>query len=641
MTRHARMLEPARWGSLELPNRTFMPPMGTHTANPDGTISDAGVAYLVARARGGTGLLITESIQTQDVYDVPTGSTVALTADRHVAPLRAAVDAVHAAGGLIAANLTPGFGRIMPVGPDGDAPWSASDCPTLADPGVRCRALSTEQVEDVLDRFRGATRRALAAGFDAIDLHGHTGYLTDQFLTGVWNTRTDRFGGDVRGRATFATEMIRIVREEAGADFPLSMRITVRHQFPGGRTPDEARELAVVLQDAGLDVLLVDAGAYEAIDWSFPSYYLGDGVYLPDAAAVKPALRIPVAVNGNLTPDVAEQALVDGVADFVGFGRMLIADPDLVRKVADGRAESVRPCIRCNQLCIGNVAAGQPLECSVNPEAGHETTRVTLPAPTVRRVTVVGGGPGGLEAARVAAERGHVVDLYERGERLGGVLEPAATPDFKRELHRMVDWWEGELTRLGVRVHLGHEVTTDADEVTSADALVVATGSTPWAPPVPGTDGPSAVHVLDFHRGAPVGRRVVVCGGGLSGADAALELALDGHEVTVVEMAPQVAGDMVVHNRVALLRRLAETGVRVLVEHRVAAIDGGGVTCDGPQGRVVLEADTALLAFGVRPDRVLPDALAPRPSTFVVGDCVQPAKVGDAVHAGYAAGAAV
>ena len=200
MTRHARMLEPARWGSLELPNRTFMPPMGTHTANPDGTISDAGVAYLVARARGGTGLLITESIQTQDVYDVPTGSTVALTADRHVAPLRAAVDAVHAAGGLIAANLTPGFGRIMPVGPDGGAPWSASDCPTLADPGVRCRALSTEQVEDVLDRFRGATRRALAAGFDAIDLHGHTGYLTDQFLTGVWNTRTDRFGGDVRGR---------------------------------------------------------------------------------------------------------------------------------------------------------------------------------------------------------------------------------------------------------------------------------------------------------------------------------------------------------------------------------------------------------------------------------------------------------
>jgi 2,4-dienoyl-CoA reductase-like NADH-dependent reductase (Old Yellow Enzyme family)/thioredoxin reductase len=615
--------------------------MGTHTANPDGTISEAGVAYLVARAAGGTGLLITESIQTQDVYDPPSGSTISLTDDRHVAPLRDAVQRVHQAGGLIAANLTPGFGRIMPVGPDGGTPWSASDSPVLADPSLRCRELSTEQVEDILDRFRSATVRALEAGFDALDLHGHTGYLTDQFLTGVWNTRTDRFGGDVRGRATFATELIRIVREEAGTDFPLSMRISVRHQFPGGRTPEEARELAVVLQDAGLDVLLVDAGAYEAIDWSFPSYYLGDGVYLPDAAAVKPVLDIPVAVNGNLTPDLAEQALGDGIADFVGFGRMLIADPDLVRKVAAGRATSVRPCIRCNQLCIGNVVAGKQLECSVNPQAGHESARVLLPAPVRRRVTVVGGGPAGLEAARVAAERGHDVTLYESGTRLGGVLEPAATPDFKRELHRMVDWWESEMERLDVDVHLDRDIAPGAPELSDADAVVVATGSTPWAPPIPGTDGPMAVQVLDFHLGAPVGARVVVCGGGLSGADAALELAQAGHEVTIVEVAPQIAGDMVLHNRVALLRRLAETGVRVLVQHRVTRLGDGVVHCEGPDGPTAMEADTALLAFGVRPNRTIPDAVQATPETHVVGDCVKPAKVGDAIHAAFAVAAAI
>ncbi|MDM8084031.1 FAD-dependent oxidoreductase [Cellulomonas cellasea] len=642
MSDFSRLLEPARWGSLELPNRMFMPPMGTHTTHPDGTISDVGLAYWLARARGGVGLLITESIQTQTVSEIANPSVISISADHQIAPLRDAVAQVHAAGALIAANLTPGMGRVMPVGPDGGPSFSASDNTILADPSQRCRELSLDQIGAILEQFRAAVRRTLDCGFDAIDLRAHTGYLTDQFMSSTWNRRTDEYGGSLENRLRFPTDMMRIVREEAGDDFPLSMRITVRHQFPGGREAEESRQMARILQDAGLDVLLVDAGSYEAVDWSFPSYYMGDGVYLPDAAAVKPDLDIPVAVCGNLTPELGEQALRDGVADFIGFGRMLIADPDLPAKVRAGRASTVRPCIRCNELCIGNVVRGAGVECSVNPQAGHETDRVLLPAPTRRRVTVVGAGPAGLEAARVAASRGHDVDVYERTDAIGGVLEPAATPDFKRELHRMIDWWRGELDELGVRVHLDHEVGPDSPEILEADAVVVGSGSTPVVPGIPGIDAPGVVDVLAFHRGAPVGKRVVVCGGGLSGVDSALELARDGHQVTVVEMAEAIAPTMVVYNRVALLRQLAEQGVRVLTGHVVTAVEPGAVQVKGPDGEERIEADTVITAFGVRSNTTLADALAGRVAELhVVGDAVQPAKVAEAVHMGFQAGMAI
>lgn len=638
MSHHPLLSSPAHWGKLELRNRMFMPPMGTHTAASDGTLTKSGFDYLLERARGGCGLLITESMPVQSTYDIDTGSVVSLSDDKHIAPLAELVTAVHAEGALIAANLTPGFGRVLPIAPDGGSSWSASDNITLADPNRRCRELSTEQVEDIIEHYRRAVERAMECGFDAIDIHGHTGYLTDQFLTAAWNRRTDRFGGDVKGRATFATELIRVTREVVGPDVPISMRITVRHQFHGGRTEAEARELAVILQDSGLDVLLVDAGSYEALNWSFPPYYMGDGVYLPDAAAVKPLLRIPVAASGSLTPELAENAIADGIIDFAGFGRPIIADPELPAKVMQGEAERVRPCIRCNQLCIGNVVAGKSVTCAVNPAAGREEALKITPAQTPKKVAIVGAGPGGLEAARVAALRGHTVDVYERDNRIGGVLAPAATPDFKRELNAMIGWWEGELANAGVAVHLGHEVSADDQVLEDADEVIVAIGAEAWAPALPGSDLSHVIDVVDAHNHGIEGQRVVVCGGGLSGADLALELAQDGKDVTVVELKPAIAQDMLIHNRIALLGKLAESGVRVLTEHQVTVITEGAVEVEGKDGSFSLPADAAVLAFGVRPRSAEVERLqTARPGAIAVGDCVAPGKVAEAVHGGYEA----
>jgi NADPH-dependent 2,4-dienoyl-CoA reductase/sulfur reductase-like enzyme len=385
--------------------------------------------------------------------------------------------------------------------------------------------------------------------------------------------------------------------------------------------------------------MIADDGSYEAMDYVFPPYYLGDACMAPAAKALKEVLSIPVMAVGNLTPENAEAVIAAGEADFAGIGRGLIADPEWANKLRAGRRGDVRPCIRCNAMCVGHAFFAEALGCAVNPQVGFERERVISISARPKRVVVVGGGPGGLEAARVAAQRGHTVDLYEKGANLGGVLWPAATPEFKKELRGMVGWWERQFRLLPVTVHLGTEITADSPEIAGADAVIVATGSLPIIPrSIPGIDGENVVEVLDFHLGTPVGNRVVVAGGGLSGADSALELAQAGHEVTIVEMASEIAKDMIIINRITLLRQLAEAGVRILTGHTVTAIDEKGLVATDPDGAEIrVDADTVLSAFGVRPNRELPDALADRPEVIALGDCVKPAKVGEAINAGFMA----
>lgn len=636
------LFTPFSIGSMEVKNRLVMAPMGTYAAAMDGSVSETLTRYFEERAKGGVGAIITSSQYltpklAQGIYGTYFDSK------RIIPHLTGMTERIHCYGAKAIAQLSSGTGRNAHPSQCGGVPFSASAVPAVFNPEVLCRPLSVEEIKEIMKSWELAAEIAAAAGFDAIEVHGHVGYIIDQFLTELWNHREDEYGGSPENRARFAIEILEAVKRGAGKNMPVIYRISMDHRIPGGRTLEDSRELLRILGEHGVDAFDVDCGCYEHPDFVYPTFYRGDACmeYVCDTA--REATDKPIMNAGNHTPETALRLIQSGRADFAMLGRPLIADPYLPKKLMENRVEDVRPCIRCNEECIGRIwGRYSKLSCSVNPAANEEAAFEIKKSESPKHVVVIGGGPGGMEAARVCALKGHRVTLYEK-EALGGTLNYAATAKFKNRLRALIEYYKVQMEKLGVDVRIG-EISIDDPILAECDRIIAATGAHPVNPPIPGIDGKNVIGIKDVHK-APEkleGQRVIVCGGGLSGSDLALELATEwDKECTIVEMQPDIANDMVFINAHSLKVYLDEAGVTVRTSCKVEKIDENGVYVTNAQGeQELIPGDVVVSAFGMARNTTLTDELKKRyhKKTSYVGDCVEVAKSGKAIRSGFYAG---
>ena len=625
-------------------NRISMSGMGTFTPTmAEQYETESGLRYYEERAKGGIGLIHTGAYFI-DEKTAQGGRTLDFSTDKSIPSGTVLTERVHRWGAKIFAQLSCGTGRNGMPQIGERVPISSSENPSFYNPSMICRPLSIEEIEEMMEHWKVAATNAVRMGFDGIQIHAHAGYLMDQFMSEIWNHRTDKYGGSFENRCRFTMETVDAIRSVVGPNFPITYRISLDHRFPGGRTLEESMKILDVLDKCGIDAFDIDAACYETMDYIFPTRYTGEACMAYVCEEARKHLTKPIINTGNHSMESAVELLKSGNADIAQFGRQSIADPQFANKLREGRREDVRPCIVCNEECIGRIFGRlTQLSCTVNPSVGFESYMEVKPVSGPTNVVVIGGGPGGLEAARCAAERGCSVTLYEKADRLGGTFLTIATGDFKWRIPQLIKWYEVQLKKLGVKVVLNTEIGVDDPVLESADAVFVATGSKPVQPANPGIE--KAIDVEQIHKnGMPEGKNVVICGGGLSACDTAIEYAAKGgRKFTIVEMLPQLASDVMVVNKISIDRLLNEYGVEQLVNTKVVGITDAGVEVESAEGKKVLPADVVIGAFGRARSLELADVIQNKypMKTTIIGDCMKPAKAGSAIREGFYAAMAL
>ncbi len=642
----AKLFSPMKIGSCTIPNRLAVPAMVTNFCTEDGLVTDRFVRYLEEKAKGGWGLIITEDYavnpNAKGYRFIP-----GLYNDAQLEGNRKLTETIHRYDSKIFCQIYhPGRqsthfvnGGVQPIAP------SATMDPLLQE---MPREMTVEEIHGIVADFASCARRCKEAGFDGIEIHAAHGYLISEFLSPYTNKRVDQYGGCFDNRARFLDEIYAAVRKEVGADFPVTVRISVNEYLLGGRTEAESFVLARHCEELGFDAIHVSNGMYAspATRQIIAPMFSEHAFNMQGAQQIKELVHIPVILTNRINdPRMADTLLMMNKADFIGMARGSLADPFLPVKARQGHLSNIRYCIGCLQGCEQKLFEGTSITCLVNPRIGLEYESELTPVETPKKVLVIGGGPGGLMAAETAARRGHRVTVYEKKADLGGQFKSAAYPIGKGELATFISSARQNLSDMQVPIHLNTEVTPELLEAEKPDAIIVATGAHPLMPPIPGIDGSHVVTAEDVLLGnvtVPAGP-VVVCGGGEVGGEVAQFVAESHPDVTILEMQPDILNDMMVFTRRCLLSYLKDARVRVLTHAKVQKIEDDKVTYLDQAGQSVsLPAAAVISAFGYRAYNPLEAAArSVCENVQVIGGAVKAGNALTAIAEGYKAAMAL
>ncbi len=651
-------------GPLTLKNRVVMPAM--HLGyTPDGQVNDKLTDFYVERAAGGVGLIIVGGCPIDDISGLP--GMVMLRDDSFIPGLTRLTRAIHDHGALTAAQLYQAgrYAHSFTIG--GKQPISASPVRSKFT-GEVPREMTREDITWVTNSFAQAARRARQAGFDAVEILASAGYLISQFLSPLTNQRTDEYGGSFENRMRFGLEVADAVREAAGPDLAVLVRLAGNDFMPGSLGNAESAQFAAALETRGVDCFNITGGWHETRVPQLPMN-LPRGGYVYLAQGIKAATRLPVmACNRINSPELAERILREGRADLVGVARGLIADPEWPNKALENRQEQITHCIACNQGCFDHVFTLQPVGCLVNPRAGLEASTRITPAESAKKIMVIGGGPAGLTFARVAALRGHHVALYEKDEQVGGQIHLASALRERAEFMTMIKDIETQAREAGVLVVCGREVDQRFIDREKPDVVVVATGGKPLPAPFPGSDLGHAVQAWDvLGDRVKTGRDVVIIGGGAVGCETALHLAAVGaltpeelhflflnqaetpetlfrlasrgyKNITMVEMTGRIGSDIGQTTGWVIRQDIKRAEINLMTKTKALEITRDGVLVEKGDEKANLKADTVVMAIGTQADTALYEAIKDRhPHVLLIGDAQKPAKAYEAVHSAFAA----
>lgn len=621
-------------------NRIFGAPMSNPELDPDCHMRKEDIAFHENRARGGlasvaiglgivdpVGRTHTKEVTLYDVMSLP--SLKEVTNAMHHHNCMAVMELAH--GGKYAGARSHGEkGDPLVLGPNDE----------MNPEGLKVTSMTDEDIERVADCFAQAAKLTKAAGFDMILIHGGHGWLLGQFMSPSMNRRTDKWGGSLENRMRFPLLVIEKIRAVIGPNFPIEYRMSGAELVEGGYTIEEGIAMAKML-DGKVDIIHVSAGVHEDPDVfvvTHPSMFLEHGCNVYLAAEIKKHVKTPVATLGGLNdPDMMEEIIASGKADIVEIARQSICDPYFPEKAFSGNKDDITRCCRCF-TCFYNYLTNRTFCCAFNPVIGNELENKSgFPATTPKKVIVVGGGPGGMQAAITAAQRGHSVTLYEKNDRLGGQLLSEQHIPFKQDMYHFVRVLEGRLKKANVTIHRNTTLTAEQAAAMDADVIITAIGAKPIVPSIPGINSANVVGLHALHEEKPaIGQKVVILGGGLVGSECAIYLDGLGKDVTIVEMKDDWASDAYFMHKNAMNIYIRDSKILIYTKTTAKAVTDDGLLCETADGELLLPADTILLAAGMKPDREEVDSFynaAPR--VFQIGDCIKAGRVLEAITLGY------